>query len=141
VAPAGQVAVSGGVDGVGALRRPTPCARPRDAVRGALSGELGPADERAGQLLPRGEAGVFDQRPCGDEPARVTSLGQDRGRAERGQSGDEGDQLAQLQVVEHGQHAGLGVGESDVRVLPVLEQQSDACERADAVRVNTRRVG
>jgi hypothetical protein len=84
---------------------------------------------------------VFDQRAGGGEPARVATLGQDCGRAERGHSRDGGDQLGQLQFVDHAQHAGLGVGESAVGVGPVLEQQRDAFQSAGAVRVNTSRVG
>jgi hypothetical protein len=43
-----------------------------------LPGQHGAADERAGQLLPRRQAGLLDQRAGGREPARVAGLGRDR---------------------------------------------------------------
>ena len=79
----GQVSVAGGVDGVGVQRTPDrpPGREPQSGS--ALAGELGAADEGAGQLLPRCQAGVLDQGPGGGEPVRVAGLGQDRGGADR----------------------------------------------------------
>ena len=80
---AGQMPISGGVDGVAALGSPDrpPCRQAQPGSSG--TGEFGAADERAGQFLPWGEAGVFDQGAAAGEAVRVAGLGQDRRRADR----------------------------------------------------------
>jgi hypothetical protein len=74
--PADQVLVAGPVDRVGPLRSPDRAAGRQPQTGASLAGELGPPGERAGQFLPRGQAGVLDQRAGGGEPVRVTGLGQ-----------------------------------------------------------------
>jgi hypothetical protein len=78
----GQVPVEGGIDGVRALGSPDSAPGGQAQAGPALTAQLGAADEGAGQLLPRGQAGVFDQRAGGGEPAWVAGLGQDRGGAD-----------------------------------------------------------
>ena len=83
------------IDRVGLLRAPDRTPRCQPQARSALAGELAAADEAAGQFLPGRQAGVFDQRAGGDEPARVAALREDGGGADRGDAGDRGDQLGQ----------------------------------------------
>ena len=70
----GQVPVAGGEDGVRVVCGPHGSPRSKPEVGPALTGEFGAANEGAGQLLPRRQPGVFDQRPCGGEPARVAGF-------------------------------------------------------------------
>ena len=65
---AGQVPVPGGVDAVGALCSPDRAPDGQPQAGASLAGQPGPAGERAGQFLPRRQAGVLDQRPSSGEP-------------------------------------------------------------------------
>jgi hypothetical protein len=139
--PAGQVLVAGPADRVrppGSPDRALCCqAKPGPA----LSGELGPAGEGAGQFLPRRQPRVPVQRAGGGEPARVARLGQDRGSADRGQAGDRGDQAGQPELVQHGEHPGRGVRQPPMCMVPVLQEQRHPLQRAGPVSDYPGRVG
>ena len=117
---AGQVLVTGPVDGVGAPGSPDRAPGRQPQPGPSLPGQPGPAGERAGQLLPRGQAGVPVHRAAGGEPPGVAGLGQDRRRAHRRQAGDRGDQCGQAELVQDRRHPPLSLGEPVLGVLPVF---------------------
>jgi hypothetical protein len=101
---------------------------------GSAAGDRGLALEGAGGVVARAQPGVPGQRPRGREPGRVTGLGQDRRRADRGEPGDRGHQAGQAEVVQDGDHAGLDIGQPGPGVPPVAQGQVHALEGAGPVR-------
>jgi hypothetical protein len=98
-----------------------------------LTGEFGAPGERAGELLAWRRAGVFDQGTGSAEPGGVAGLGQDRRGADRGEAGDGGDQLGQLQLIEDADRPGFGVGQLVFCVLPVPQKELDSLQCAAAM--------
>ncbi len=96
-----------------------------------MPGSFGAPDERPGEPLPRREPGMFDQCACGSEPGEVSGLGENRRRTQRGQAGDRGGQLAQVQLVQDGGHPGFGLGQPSSPLTPVRQQQLHPLQRAD----------
>ena len=84
---------------------------------------------------------MLDQGTGGGKSARVAGLGQDRRRAHRRQSGDRGDQISELKLIEHLGHPRFGVGELGGGGLPVLQQERDPLQRTAAVCDHTCGVG
>jgi hypothetical protein len=71
----------------------------------------------------------------------VAGLGQDRGRANRGQASDRGDQLGQPELVKDAGHPLLGVAQPAVGFQPVAQQQRYPLQGTWAVRGHAGVVG
>ncbi|WP_426514934.1 hypothetical protein ACPPVO_33375 [Dactylosporangium sp. McL0621] len=61
---------------------------------------------------------MFDERPRGREPVRIAGLGEDRGRADRGQAGIEVTNSVRWSSSRTAVIRGLGIGHPAVRLAP-----------------------
>jgi hypothetical protein len=84
---------------------------------------------------------VFDHGAGAGEAGQVAGLGQDSGAAKSRQADDRGDQLGQLQLVEHSDHAGLGLCQALPGVPEIIQEQLHPLQRAGTVSGHSPGVG
>lgn len=94
----GQVHETSLIDAVRLQRTPGRSPRRGPQSWPAATGEPRRAEALPAVLFSRCQPSVFDQRPSGREPVRVTGLGQDRGGVDRGDPWDRGDELNEVEL-------------------------------------------